>query len=134
MPSSEPLWYRCLQDFSKRLLTDISLVLNMKAREISLQYNDWGKTMTKITESISEETIKAMDIAMKNFKNGRVSEPIDLDVINVSNRLLQQNKEVYEKLAMSSYSDEKKIKEVAATLNLDGQKLSDSDLSMLQEN
>ena len=89
--------------------------------------------MAKITESISKETIKGMDVAMKNFKNGRVSDPIDLDVTEVSSRLLRQNKEVYEKLAMTSYSDEEKIKEVAATLNLDGLKLSDSDLSTLKE-
>ena len=32
-----------------------------------------------------------------------------------------------------SYTDEEKIKEVAATLRMEGLKLSDSDLSMLQE-
>ena len=37
------------------------------------------------------------------------------------------------KLAKSSYTDEEKIKEVAATLRMEGLKLSDSDLSMLQE-
>ena len=37
------------------------------------------------------------------------------------------------KLTKSSYTDEEKIKEVAATLRMEGLKLSDSDLSMLQE-
>ena len=37
------------------------------------------------------------------------------------------------KLAKSSYTDEEKIKEVAATLRMEGLKLSDSDLSMLQK-
>ena len=37
------------------------------------------------------------------------------------------------KLAKSSYTDEEKIKEVAATLRMEGLKLSDSDLSMLQD-
>lgn len=37
------------------------------------------------------------------------------------------------KLAKSSYTDEEKMKEVAATLRMEGLKLSDSDLSMLQE-
>ena len=37
------------------------------------------------------------------------------------------------KLAKSSYTDEEKIKEVAATLKMEGLKLSDRDLSMLQE-
>ena len=64
--------------------------------------------MAKITEPISKETIKGMDIAIKNVKSDSVSEPIDLDVIDVSNKLLQKNKEAYEKLAMTSYSDEER--------------------------
>lgn len=37
------------------------------------------------------------------------------------------------KLTKSSYTDEEKVNEVAATLKMEGLKLSDSDFSMLQE-
>ena len=37
------------------------------------------------------------------------------------------------KLAKTSYTDEEKISEVAATLKMEGLQLSDSDISMLQE-
>lgn len=84
-----------------------------------------GIVQVRISESVKENAAYILDkfgLNMSTYINTTLDQLIIQGGIPFS-----------VKLAKSSYTDKEKIKEVAATLSLEGLDLSDSDLNMLQE-
>ncbi len=84
-----------------------------------------GIVQVRISESVKENAAYILDkfgLNMPTYINTTLNQLI-----------IQEGIPFSVKLAKSSYTDEEKIREAAATLRLEGLDLSDSDLNMLRE-
>ena len=84
-----------------------------------------GIVQVRISESVKENAAYILDkfgLNMPTYINTTLNQLI-----------IQEGIPFSVKLAKSSYADEEKIREAAATLRLEGLDLSDSDLNMLRE-
>ena len=99
-------------------------IINIQEREV-LFLENMGIVQARTTESVKENAtniLEKLGLNMSTYINMALNQLI-----------IQEGIPFAVKLAKSSYTDEEKIKEVAATLRMEGLKLSESDLSMLQE-
>ena len=99
-------------------------IINIQEREV-LFLENMGIVQARTPESVKENAtniLEKLGLNMSTYINMALNQLI-----------IQEGIPFAVKLAKSSYTDEEKIKEVAATLRMEGLKLSDSDLSMLQE-
>ena len=99
-------------------------IINIQEREV-LFLENMGIVQARTPESVKENAtniLEKLGLNMSTYINMALNQLI-----------IQEGIPFSVKLAKSSYTDEEKIKEVAATLKMEGLKLSDSDLSMLQE-
>lgn len=98
-------------------------IINIQEREAFME--SMGIVQARTPESVKENAtniLEKLGLNMSTYINMALNQLI-----------IQEGIPFAVKLAKSSYTDEEKIKEVAATLRMEGLKLSDSDLSMLQE-
>lgn len=99
-------------------------IINIQEREV-LFLENMGIVQARTPESVKENAtniLEKLGLNMSTYINMALNQLI-----------IQEGIPFAVKLAKSSYTDEEKIKEVAATLRMEGLKLSESDLSMLQE-
>ena len=102
----------------------------------TVSYNKYTRKRGAFMESMGIVQARTPESVKENATN--ILEQLGLNMSTYINMalnqlIIQEGIPFAVKLAKSSYTDEEKIKEVAATLRMEGLKLSDSDLSMLQK-